>query len=764
MRSVPSHRTVWLSVLFLLLTIAFFAHIPSTTQAHAELTRADPPIDGLLVAPPQSLDLWLTEPVATGGGSPAIEVIDQTGRRVDVTNVGVDPADPRHVRAEIGGMGPGTFTVLWTVRSDADGHTLSGSYAFRVGSGRVPGAATVQGENPQAWGVAARWLTFLGFALAAGGFFAARLHTIQALPRRAQRRRIAAIGLGAAVALLASLAEPLLQTIWPPAGTVAPSLREAVANEPTAWWWRPAAAAALLLLVAAMLMPARSWRGIGRAPLPQWLGLGLALAGTLGLSLTGHAAGRETWRTVAVASDVLHQWAVALWVGGLGQLALSYWTLRGEPGRPLIWQQWIRRFSRHALVLVAIAVVTGTINAGFILPALHELWQSDYGRVILIKVAVLVPPLLLATVNRAAVHRMTRSAGAILQGRVRLEAVAVLAVVLGGTTLALLAPPTEATTRIAALDLAAPLPYAQGGDTFVHLVIDPVQTGANTATVYLAGADRLPRPEPDLSVRLSYTSLNWDVMVPDVPATAIGGGRFQVKGAQLSVDGWWRVEVTMRRNGSALPIVPFYFLLPDPNIDGAGAVPIAEPDPAALAAYEAGRAGYTSPHQVRYQERMADGKGRMAIIDYAVTDGSNGHPPASYAYASTAALVRVGDDEWLQVNEGPWQQRDASPFIYPVDWDEEWIGATGFRVGRTENLAGEPNQIVTFSVPAGDRWAAAWYAMWVGTESGRVHRVLMVSRSHYMEANFTDFDAPIVIDPPVPPAESAVTDPNGTPP
>ena len=90
--------------------------------------------------------------MATGPGSPEIKVIDKDGGNegIEVSNVRVDPDDPRHVMADVSGIGSGTYTVVWAVLSEDDGHLLNGSYGFRVaGTSRAPGAATVEGERPE---------------------------------------------------------------------------------------------------------------------------------------------------------------------------------------------------------------------------------------------------------------------------------------------------------------------------------------------------------------------------------------------------------------------------------------------------------------------------------------------------------------------------------------------------------------------------------------------------------------------------------------
>ena len=99
---------------------------------------------------------------------PAVEIIDEQGNR-STADANVDPNDPYHVIATTGAIDTGLFTVNWTVRSLDDGHTLSGSFSFRVGgSDRAPGAATTEGQRPQTWNVITRWLFFIGASLVTG--------------------------------------------------------------------------------------------------------------------------------------------------------------------------------------------------------------------------------------------------------------------------------------------------------------------------------------------------------------------------------------------------------------------------------------------------------------------------------------------------------------------------------------------------------------------------------------------------------------------
>ncbi|MBA2529460.1 MAG: hypothetical protein H0V19_05770, partial [Euzebyales bacterium] len=66
-----------------------------------------------------------------------------------------------------------------------------------------------------------------------------------------------------------------------------------------------------------------------------------------------------------------------------------------------------------------------------------------------------------------------------------------------------------------------------------------------------------------------------------------------------------------------------------------------------------------------------------------------------------------------------------------------------------ERINGEPAQVVTFYSPATQRQSEAWFAWWVGTETGTVYRIAMVARLHYMVEEFRDLNTPFEITPPV---------------
>lgn len=111
--------------------------------------------------------------------------------------------------------------------------------------------------------------------------------------------------------------------------------------------------------------------------------LGLALAGLIPISLTGHSAGSGS-HDLAIVSLLLHLGGVTLWVGGLAALAWIAW--RGSKRLDAA----ILRFSTLAAWCFAIVGVSGAFNASVRIGSWGALFSTSYGLLVIGKVAALV--------------------------------------------------------------------------------------------------------------------------------------------------------------------------------------------------------------------------------------------------------------------------------------------------------------------------------------------------------------------------------------
>jgi putative copper resistance protein D len=138
------------------------------------------------------------------------------------------------------------------------------------------------------------------------------------------------------------------------------------------------------------------------APL-RWSGLASALALIAAIAWTGHAgSGVGELGVLQLAADVLHLIAAAAWLGGLVSLALLLTAARRHDG--LAWASVARdatwRFSTLGIVSVGMILASGMVNSWILVGSLHALTATEYGRLLMLKIALFAAMLLIAGVNR----------------------------------------------------------------------------------------------------------------------------------------------------------------------------------------------------------------------------------------------------------------------------------------------------------------------------------------------------------------------------
>ena len=119
------------------------------------------------------------------------------------------------------------------------------------------------------------------------------------------------------------------------------------------------------------------------------------------VSATSHAAATSPGAASAAAIDAAHLLGTGLWVGALAPLALLL-ASASQGGREdaLYAVTATRRFSRAALVVVLVLIGSGVMNTILQVGSIAGLLGTTHGRLLLAKLAVLVPILALAAANR----------------------------------------------------------------------------------------------------------------------------------------------------------------------------------------------------------------------------------------------------------------------------------------------------------------------------------------------------------------------------
>lgn len=166
----------------------------------------------------------------------------------------------------------------------------------------------------------------------------------------------------------------------------------------------------------------------------------LGAAALVPIAASGHAAAVEPSTVRAIVVDGVHLLATGVWAGGLLPLALLLRAAGREEGadaRPYAVLA-ARRFSRCALAAVIALVLSGTVMAVTNVGTVAGLVGTRYGQLLLLKIALLVPILTLAAVNRA-VHLPRLSGDGPTVGRPAMLRLARYVVAEGALALAILA-------------------------------------------------------------------------------------------------------------------------------------------------------------------------------------------------------------------------------------------------------------------------------------------------------------------------------------
>jgi putative copper resistance protein D len=161
----------------------------------------------------------------------------------------------------------------------------------------------------------------------------------------------------------------------------------------------------LRLLMVALLLGVL-WRQRGSEPASQsWQGLSAFLAaGLIGsLAWAGHAGATPGVEgDIHLTADILHLVAAGAWLGGLLPLWILFRPAIRGPDRSfaLIAQVATRRFSTLGLVAVGTLLATGAANTWALVGGLSALFETDYGRLLLLKIALFLAMVAIASVNR----------------------------------------------------------------------------------------------------------------------------------------------------------------------------------------------------------------------------------------------------------------------------------------------------------------------------------------------------------------------------
>jgi copper transport protein len=437
-----------------LVTLAGLAATAPQALAHVRLQSSQPAAGAVLGGAPRQVAFRFSE--AVEGRFGAVKVYDAGGFRVDTGTPGhVGDQASTFAVALHPRLPDGRYAATYRVIS-TDGHPHSGGVVFWVGSaavsgGRSPAEVLADAGSGGAGGVtttafaAVRALDHLATALAIGLLAFLLLCWRRALAEVAGAERawsIAADRFAAATwrMLLRAVALGLLVTALGvvfegavAAGTsVWTALDPAILRDTLSTRFGSVWGAKLLVWCAlgtalVAVAPRRSFAlrpatlgADGQVLARPGPGRTLALltpAGALAVApaLAGHAS-TQGQRLVLVPSTIVHVTAMSVWLGGLVALAVlvprATGALTPAAARTRLLSALLLRFSPLALAAVLALGVTGTLQSMLYLQTFGDLPGSAFGRVVLVKTALVLVLVGLGAVNRRRVMPRLRALAA----------------------------------------------------------------------------------------------------------------------------------------------------------------------------------------------------------------------------------------------------------------------------------------------------------------------------------------------------------------
>ncbi len=282
------------------------------------------------------------------------------------------------------------------------------------------------------------------------------------------------------------------------------------------------------------------------------------------------------------------------------------------------------------------------------------------------------------------------------------------------------------------------LRYATQEGRTVLLEVAPFDVGANRLRITVLDSNERP-VAANAKVRLSRLESNG--LVDEETTHPVDQDHLE-SDVRLDNTGWWQTEVVLGERESA----SFYFRL-DPRAKPPLEIapPDYQSDANAEGVYQHTLENYSSLNTLKWREELTSGLlAPTGIGAWVVTDGEAQRPDRVHYHvlspgSSDYDTYHVGATTCSLDRGESWQCSSASSSnVLNLDY----LRPTAFALGREDVVDGENAQVVLFYNPG----QQAWFAWWVGSETGYLRRQMMVAPGHYMLTEFFDQNVPFAIE------------------
>ena len=408
---------------FRILAIMAALLMPEQARAHTHLKRSDPAGGSQLAAPPGVIRLWFSEQPELSMTFASLK--DSAGEAFALSSVEREKSGQMGIAFNVlATLPPSRYTLTWRTAA-SDGHPSQGKFTFVItaapapasvlaATGRATGADSIGTSRPPVAAALpstemepdadesdaasslgnsiARSLLFVGL-LALIGAVAFKLFVLRGARalaldlKQRMTQRAAALGVASAVLVIVvslvrlHLEARMMSAMPDMPGMKGMSIQEMVMRTDWGFAFRLQLAAATTALIGFAL-------AVRRARGAWFFAAGSALVLAITPALGGHAAASPRFTSLMIAADWLHVLGGASWLGSLlcvmvvgVPIALTL-----EPReRWVSIASLVNAFSPIALVSAGVVVASGVFASWVHLEHLAALWQTPYGKTLLVK-------------------------------------------------------------------------------------------------------------------------------------------------------------------------------------------------------------------------------------------------------------------------------------------------------------------------------------------------------------------------------------------
>lgn len=525
-----------------------------SAEAHGYLVRSIPQDRSVLSRSPARVQLWFSEGLEAKFST--LTVTDQAGQRVDLGDSALNPNNRAQLSVRLKPNLPdGTYIATIRIAFASDGHIQTDTLVFWVGQKQgdlASGSVVSSTQDVYPVEVLARMMVNIGLMLAFGTLFAYRFVLYPAwsnrsypaggLAPRVMESIYRLVTTGAILAFVGSviwLFEQAAVLFSADLGRVfSDSLWLSVMNTTQFGdFWK--VRAILIVCILVLIIPAESFGGRGMVLVYPLLSVGVVVAGAamLTMSLVSHAPGATLWPLQSALVDWIHLLAAGTWVGGL--LALV-WTMRpalqplNTKGKRMALLAVLKRFSPIAATAVGFMVASGVYASLIYMYSPEQSVTTSYGRTWIAKLVLVMPLLALGYLhNRALEPERFKTAEKWLERSLRIESAIGVSVLLAAALLTATPPPVPPNARAIA---ELPSYSAKMGDVTLMLTPNPGSVGTNSYDVKLSRGDT-PIENARITAQFNYPEL--DKRSPPISLDEIGDGLYTTAGAEINRVGRW---------------------------------------------------------------------------------------------------------------------------------------------------------------------------------------------------------------------------------